>query len=191
MLRAMPHERREKHPIPGLEDGDFLRGHPPSLWGIVPLKTPIDQAREILATKGVLKACREYRHPGTGATGIACWPHFNLNYERDVVKFVEFMPAIDITVAMAIEARGLPDAVLSAYTDFPDGKIYTLFMLYFDAIWTAVTLAEQEPRIYTVAPGTRVAHITYSRPPDAVLKSPQRVPWKGYGSYPATDATSG
>jgi len=187
----MRHERPGKHPIPKLQDGDFLHGHPPSLWGIVPLKTPIDQAREILATKGVLEACREYRYPETGATGIACWPYFNLNYEREVVKFVEFIPSIDITVAMTIEARGLPEAVLSAYTDFPDGHTYTLFILYFDAIWTSVTLVEQVPRIYTVTAGTRVVHVSYSKPPRAVLESPQRVPWKGYGGYPATDATSG
>ena len=183
--------RPGSHPIPRLEDGDFLHGRPPSLWGIVPMKTPIDQAREILAARGVLRACREYRHPETGATGIACWPHFNLNHQRGVVKFVEFMPSIEITVAMSIDARGLPDAVLSAYTDFPDGNIYTVFMLYWDAIWTAATLVEQVPRIYTVAAGTRLAHITYSKPPRAVLESGQRVPWKGYGDYPATDATSG
>jgi hypothetical protein len=64
-------------------------------------------------------------------------------------------------------------------------------MVYFDAIWTAVTLVEQVPRIYTVTPDTRVAHVTYSKPPLAVLESRQRVPWKGYGDYAATDATSG
>lgn len=187
----MHDQRRLKHPIPRLEDGDFLRGRPPSLWGIVPLTTPIEQARAILQDRGVLKACREYAHAETGATGIACWPHFNLNYERGVVKYVEFMPAVDITVAMAIEAHGVPEAVLSAYTDFPDGNIYSVFMLYFDAIWTAVTLVEQVPRVYSVAAGTRVAHVTYSKPPDVVLTSGQRVPWKGYGDYPASDATSG
>ena len=184
-------QRGKKHPIAGIEDGDFLRGRPPSLWGIVPLETRIEQAREILARKGVLKACREYRHPATGATGIACWPYFNLNHERGVVKFVEFIPSIPVTVAMAIQARGTPEAVLSAYTDFPDGNIYTVMMLYFDAIWTAATLVEQVPRTYTVAAGTRVAHVTYSQPPRAVVESSQRVSWKGYGDYPATDATSG
>ncbi len=186
----MQQKRRERHPIPGLEDGDFLRGRPPSLWGIVPLKTPVEEAREVLAARGVLQACREYRHPETGVMGIACWPHFNLNHERGLVKFVEFIPFTDITVAMAIRAHGAPNAVLSAYTDFPDGNVYTLLILYFDGIWTAVTLSEQTPKIYSVTADTRVAHICYSEPPRVVLESTQRAPWTGYGDYPASDATS-
>ena len=29
------------HPIPALEDGDFLKGSPPGLWGIVPTPTAV------------------------------------------------------------------------------------------------------------------------------------------------------
>jgi len=181
----------ERHPIPQLKDGDFLHGTPPSLWGIVPSKTGVDEAREILRAREVLKACEEYHHPQTGATGIACWPHFNLNHERGVVRFVEFVPSIQIPIADAIAARGMPEGVLSAYTDFPDGKIYTVLLLYFDKIWTTLSLVEQVPRTYTVTPETRIARITYCQPYSRVTNSPHRVAWKGYGDYPATDATGG
>ncbi len=178
------------HPIPALGDGDFLSGKPPSLWGIVPGKTPIDEAREILRARHVLEACQEYHYPRTGATGIACWPHFNLNYEVNLVKFVEFRPALEITMAQVIEAHGAPEGVLSAYIDFPDGNIYTVLIVYYDSLWTMLTLEEQVPRTYGVTPATKVAHISYSKPVSAVIETPLRVPWKGYGDYPASDATS-
>jgi hypothetical protein len=179
-----------KHPIPALKDGDFLNGKPPSLWGIVPMQTTLEDAREVLRDKHVLKACKTYEYPATGSMGIACWPYFNLYQQGGIVKFVEFMPAVSITVSQALAAHGVPEGVLSAYTDFPDGNIYTILILFYDKIWTSLTLVEQVPRIYTVTRDTKVAHIAYAKPHLRVTSSPQRVPWKGYGDYPATDATA-
>jgi len=172
-----------------LKDGCLLHGIPPSLWGIVPLKTGIDEAREILRAKGVLRSCQEYRAERTGSTGIACWPHFNLNHEDGLVKFVEFRPSIPITIADVIERHGTPEGILSAFTDFPDRNIYTVLLVYYERIWTTLSLAEQMPRTYRVTAETLVARITYNKPYPAVVKSANRVPWRGYGDYPATDAT--
>jgi hypothetical protein len=173
-----------------LEDGGLLHGRPPSLWGIVPLQTTAAGAREILRERGALGACREFDDPATGTGRIACWPHFHLLHEHGMVQFVEFRPASDITIGQVIGARGEPEGVLSAFTDFPDGNIYTVLLLYYDRLWTTLSLEEQVPRTYVVGPGTRVARITYSKPVAAVTASPSRVPWTGYGHYPATDATS-
>ena len=181
--------RKTSHPIPALKDGCLLHGTPPSLWGIVPSRTGIDEAREILRAKGVLRACQEYRAERTGSTGIACHPHFNLNHEDGLVKFVEFRPSHPITIAEVIERHGPPEGILSVFTDFPDGNIYTVLLVYHERIWTTLSLAEQVPRTYRVTPDTIVARITYNKPYPAVVKSAHRVSWGGYGDYPATDAT--
>lgn len=178
-----------RHPIPALKDGCLLHGTPPSLWGIVPKKTGIDEAREILRAKHVLRACQEYKAERTGSTGIACRPHFNLNHEDGLVKFVEFRPSIPITIAEVIERHGPPEGILSLYTDFPDGNVYTLLLVHYERIWTVLSLAEQVPRTYIVTPKTLVTRITYSKPHPRVVNSAHRVPWRGYGSYPASDAT--
>ncbi len=125
--------RKTSHPIPALKDGCLLHGTPPSLWGIVPSRTGIDEAREILRAKGVLRACQEYRAERTGSTGIACHPHFNLNHEDGLVKFVEFRPSHPITIAEVIERHGPPEGILSVFTDFPDGNIYTVLLVYLRA----------------------------------------------------------
>jgi hypothetical protein len=151
----------------------------------------VAEAREILRARGVLRTCREYKAEGTGSTGIACWPDFNLNHEDGLVKFVEFRPSIPVTIAEVIARHGTPEGVLSVFTDFPDGNVYTLLILYYERIWTMVSLVEQVPRTYTVTPESLVARVTYSEPYPPVVSSPNRVPWSGYGSYPATDATAG
>ena len=179
-----------RHPIPALKDGDLLHGHPPSLWGIVPTKTPIEEAREILREKGVLRACERYHAESTGSTGIACWPYFNLNHEHGVVKFVEFKPSVPITFAEVIARHGVPEGVLSIFTDNPDGSIYTLMIAFYERIWTMISLAQQVPRVYKVSAETLVARVTYSKPHPAVVTSSQRVRWRGYGDYEASDATS-
>ena len=139
----------------------------------------------------MLRACEEYRAERTGATGIACWPQFNLNYEDGLVKFVEFRPSMPITIAEVIERHGPPEGILSVFTDFPDNNIYTVLLVYYERIWTILSLVEQVPRVYTVTPASLVARVTYSKPLPAVVNSGHRVPWRGYGDYPATDATAG
>ncbi|MEA5077481.1 MAG: hypothetical protein VB013_02810 [Anaerolineaceae bacterium] len=184
-------KKTDEAPINIFLDGGFLSKipcGPPCFFQITPGVTSQNDTMKIVQkSPDLFKECvYSDKYSSKNESWISC-AFFNLSFQDQMVKSLDYYPSSEITSQQLIDSYGLPDSISVRSTSLlPDEPFKVVMQFCYDQINTTLLFTEQEGTTYKIDSKTPVQLIVYDDIDsyDPLCGSKKKtLKWVGYGEY--------